>query len=63
MIVRRGAGVLVLAGFAASSPCLVAGIIFRQRRPLLFALGAIAIMGGVAVEAIVTIAPQPWFTF
>jgi len=63
VLVRQGAGLFVLAGLVAGLPCLVATRAARPYRGLLIAAVVIAILAGVVCELVVTIAPDPWFTF
>jgi hypothetical protein len=63
VVVRQGAGLFLFGGLVISLPSLAAAVRVRRYRWLLVAAGVVALLVGAVCELVVSLAPEPWFTF
>jgi len=61
-LIRTGAGTFLLAGLLGALPACLAALIARPRWPSIVLVAGCLVIALVC-EAVVSLAPEPWFTF
>jgi hypothetical protein len=59
---RTGAGLFLVCGLAAAAPALVTAVCGRRRAGAIL-VTVVILAVSVVCEAVVSAAPEPWFTF